>query len=302
MGEKESIQSSFQLLRESWSFVRYNKDLLLFPFFSSLGLCGIIALFLNVITSEIAIQLTVADGTFPSLIRIATIFLFWFFVVFNFVFFSAACLGIIYYRMVERQSFSLLDGIYLAGRRSRPLALWAVLWACGFTVLSFAARWISRSGWVERLFFVSAEFLNALTWFVLPVVVIERKGLLSSIQDSKRLFTDNWGSMLVFRYSVASCFLAFYGGVFAILMAVTLIFATMTGLPDNPNIWGKALTLAWAAYIPLFIFVLLVQAVFSGVVRIALYQYATKRQIVPNFNGVTLLGSVGTRAIGVAHL
>lgn len=297
MGEKESIKSSFQLLQESWGFVRHNKDLLLFPVLSFIGLCGIIALFINVITSELGIQLIAEEGAFPLLVRIITMFLFWFLVVFNFVFFSAACLGIIYHRIVEQKTFSLLDGMYLAGRRFLPLALWAALWACGITILYFAARWIARFEWVERLLLVSVEFLNVLTWFVLPIVVIEKQGLSASVKGSTRLFQENWGRMVVFRYSVASCFLAVYGGGFLVMLIATLTFAGPGGLPDNPNLLGNTLVFMWVAYIPFFIFVLLVQSVFSGVVRIALYQYAKTRQIVPNFNGATLLGSVGTKVM-----
>jgi len=289
-----SIKLSLQLLRESWSFVKYNKDLLLFPLLSFLGLCCVIAIFFNIITSEVAYQITVENETFPSLIRIITVFLFWFLFVFNFVFFNAACLGVIYYRMAEQKSFSLFDGILLACKRFWPLALWAALWACGFTILYFAARWIVRFKWVERLLLVTVEFVNTLTWFVLPIVVVERKSLVASIKDSARIFKENWGKTVVVRYSVGTCFALVYGGVMVIIGFATPLFGSLGGLPYAPNMLGNILVFSWVAYIPFFIFVLLVQSVFSATVRIALYQYATKKQVVANFNSGTLLSSVGT--------
>lgn len=288
---------SIRLLQESWSFIKYNKDLLLFPFLSFLGLCCVIVIFFNIITSEVAYQFTVENETFPSLIRIITVFAFWFLFVFNFIFFNAACLGVIYYRMVEQRSFSLFDGILLACRRFWPLALWAALWACGITILYFAARWIARFKWVERILLASAEFVNTLTWFVLPIVVIEKKGLVASIKDSARIFKESWGKTVVVRYSVGTFFALVYGGAMALIGFATPIFGSLGGLPDAPNLLGNILVFSWVAYIPFFVFALLVQSVFSATVRIALYQYATKKQVVANFNSGTLLSSVGTAPV-----
>lgn len=291
----ESIKMSLQLLRESWGFVKYNKDLLLFPFLNLLGLCCVIAILFNIITSEVVYL--VENETFPSLARIITVFTFWFFFVFNFIFFSAACVGVIYYRIVEQKNFSLFDGILLACKRLWPLALWTALWACGITILYFAARWIARFKWVQRILFIAIEFINTPSWFVLPIIVIERKSLTASIKDSVRIFKENWGKTAFFRYSVGTCFALVYGGVMALIGFASLIFGSLTGLPDTPNLLGNILVFLWIAYIPFFIFVLLVQSVFSATVRIALYQYATKKQVVANFNAGTLLNSIDTTPV-----
>lgn len=300
----ESLKLSFRLLKESWGFVKRNKDLLLFPFLSLLGICYVIFVAFYVITDNAAYRFAFENRMFPLTFAIITVFILWFLFIFNIIFFNAACLGVIYRRMVERKNFSLLDGIRLAGERFWPLALWAAFWACGFTIIFFVIRWLERSQLISTLikksrvttpiFLLIADFLNALTWFVLPIVVLEGKKLSASIRASSNIFKENWGKTFIVRYSVGACFTLLYLGMF--LMMIFIAAPVLSSLAESSGessggVWGAAIFIIFNGYILFFIFMLLLQSLFSAVVRIALYHYVKTKQVVPNFDQKTLVGS-----------
>lgn len=268
------VRPGLQLFSQSWRALRANADIFILPVASFLVICGVVAFFFAVLVNNHAF----AKDMPLSATVVLGIFLFLFLLIFNLSFFKAASIAIIHARMIERRSYSLIDGVGHAAARVVPLAAWAALWACGLTILYLTARWLARFKLLERLLMVSVESLNPLTWFVLPSIIISDNDLQSAVKHSARLFKENWGTTIIAVYSPGIFFSFIYGGVFAVVVGLTMILIPLTE-NGGSEIYANIVLFLWAAYIPFFTFALIIQSLFMSVVRVALYEYASTKNV-----------------------
>ena len=108
-----------------------------------------------------------------------------------------------------------------------------------------------------------------LTYFVIPVMIIEEKGVIDSIKDSASLFKKTWGETVVGQGGIMI--------VFAIIAIIGLIQVFLSFLSGN-----TALIIAVVGlYLLLIVILAVIGSALQGVFNTALYLYA-KTGIVPS--------------------
>jgi hypothetical protein len=251
----ESIGRSIELVKTSWNILMENKKLLVFPVLSGLVTLVVILTFaLPLIFAEIIMGLTTAgSGLF--------IILFGFYAVSYFVviFFNTALISCVNAHLNGRE-MSVGEGITNASRHLPAIIAWALISATVGIILHLIER---RAGILGRIATALVGGVWSLvTFFVVPVLVLEDKGVVDAVKESVSLIKNTWGESIVGSGSIMLIFVVI-GFVAAIGVLATLAFGNMI-------VFGIALV-----FFIIFIVVLaVVAAAMQGIFVTALYSYA----------------------------
>ena len=123
---------------------------------------------------------------------------------------------------------------------------------------------------------------SLITFFVVPILVVEGVGPIDAIKRSAGLLRKTWGEQIVDNFSIGLVmFLAFV----AVAVVGGVISAVLFGLSDVLGILGVALLVA------ALIILGLIGSALSGIFNIALYRYATGKDADAFFPRETLAGA-----------
>ena len=247
-----SIARGFRLARASWAVVMQDRQLLWLPLLSllaSLVVLGVFAL------GFVGIGLPDADEDIGPAAYLLGFVLY---VVLSFVaiFFNAAVIGAATERLEGREA-SISIGLALARRHFGQIFVWAVITATVGMVLRTIQE---RAGIFGRILGgLLGVAWNAITFFVVPVLLSEPLTATEAIKRSAAIFKERWGEQFVGNGAIGIA--VFLIGV---AVAVPLILVT---------------SVAPVVGIPLLVVAILAVAAAgtacSGVFNAALYRYAT---------------------------
>jgi hypothetical protein len=124
---------------------------------------------------------------------------------------------------------------------------------------------------------------SLMAFSVIPVMVIENKGVVESMKASVALFKRTWGESIVGQVGIGYLFMLL-GLVSGLVYMVLLIFAFFTGN------WGiffapLALLIIWIAALSI------VMACLQGIIVAALYEYATTGAVLQAFDPDLIKGA-----------
>nr|WP_319538629.1 DUF6159 family protein [uncultured Methanospirillum sp.] len=259
----ESIGRSIALIKASWEVLRNDKELLLFPVLSGI-VCIIITASFLIPAVLMGVGLTAEHQNSP-LVYVG-IFLFYLVTYFVVIFFNAGLVACANIRLTGGDpTFS--DGISAAKQNIVQIFIWALISATIGLVLqairdnnNFVAQIISSMIGVAW---------SLLTFFVIPVMIIEKRGTLESIKESASLFKRTWGETVIGQGGVALIFL-----LIAIVALIPVTLLMMTGV-------GEIMIAAVSLYVLLLIILFVIANAMQGIYNTALYLYA-KNGTVPS--------------------
>ena len=253
------ISNSWQLVKESWRILKKDKELLLFPVISaiiSLAILAVVfipAFFLFLAGSSIA----------PRIAIVVTTYL----IYFTSVFFNA---GVVYAAnmCLHGKDPKFSDGIKGAMKNLHKLFMWSLIAA----TIGLLLRALSKRRGLESLISGIIGFAwELITFFIIPVILFEKKGTIESIKRSGELFKKTWGETIVGEFSIGLILaLLIFGGIG--LLIVLLLIAPI---------------LALIFFVPVLIFiviVIVVGSVLSSIFKTALYIYATSKRVPKGFS------------------
>jgi hypothetical protein len=262
----ESIGRSFALVKTSWNILIDDKKLLIFPLIS-----GIVTL---VVILSFVLPLLLA-GTFMSIPSVGPIFfyglLFAFYVASYFVviFFNTALITCVNARFHGKE-MSVGGGLSRASRHLPSIFAWALVSATVGIILHLIER---RAGFIGRIATALVGGIWSLvTFFVVPILILEDKGVVDSVKESVSLMKRTWGESIVGSGSIMLIFVAI--GIVGLL----LVFATL--LVGNMIVFGSAVVL----FILLVIVLAIVASAMQGIFVTALYTYARTGTVPAAFN------------------
>ena len=163
----------------------------------------------------------------------------------------------------------------IAGARGRFRLLvgWAII-SVIFAMIMQAIR--DRGGFIAGLFTWLAEAAWAvISFLVLPVIIVERKGPFASLKRSMQLLKETWGENLIGQVGIG--LVGFVAALPGILVGGLIIWV---GASANivPLVWlGVVLLVLWVLGVSLFFSAL--KSVFQAV----LYRYATGNEVAEGF-------------------
>lgn len=268
------LRASFLLFKESWRFLAADKELLCIP---------VVALLLNICLLGFVIGTTVMMTenaehplfTGDTLHGLDYVILFFIYVVgaFTLALSQAAITHTVYTRM-HNGNATLVQSIKVALSHAGTLFVWALITSTIGILLRMVAERFEILGRVVAVLMGAAWAIA--TFFVIPAIVIGKKGAVESIPFSITTFKRTWGETIVSNITLGVFFFAAYA-----VALVTFVGMVMLGVyVENLAIILLAILLgvAW------IVIASLAQAALEGVIKTVLYVYATDTNTPSNFN------------------
>jgi hypothetical protein len=290
----------FQTLSRSWEFAKISygiiwdfKRLLIFPLASTLAAAAVLASFLlplwgtgtleawlDFASSDLSNQASNADQVWMYI----TLFLFYFCSYFVITFFNTGLVACAM-KVIEGEVPTVGYGMSMASRRFPQILGWALVSAVIGVLLKVVESAHEQAGRFVAAILGSAW--TALTYFVVPVIVMDGADPITSIRSSIGTLKQTWGTALVGQFSLG--FLAFLISLPVILICIALGAWAATS--------GSMVGLI-AAVIVGILLIVIVSAVSSAadmVFKALLYNYATGRSVPANVDTSTFSAAFASK-------
>jgi hypothetical protein len=225
------LSNGWELAKISFATINENRSLLLFPVFSVISLVLVLATFFGggffLVGDQI--QSLMDNEQYGNILGIGLIFLYYLINFFIIVFFNSA---LIYcaVKILNGEETSLGDGMSFAFSKIDKILAWSVLSATVGTLLQLLQNAGKIGEIVASLIGIA---WSVLTFFVVPVLIYEDKGVIESVKESGRLMKQKWGESLAANVSfglfhLLGILVAF--GIGMLLMQVNVLLAIIVGV------------------------------------------------------------------------
>jgi hypothetical protein len=256
----ESIGRSIALFRTSWSLLMDDKKLLVFPLLS-----GIISL---IVLATFILPLIIGQflGGLFFYIALFAFYLVSYFVV---IFFNTALISCVNARL-QGKEMSVSEGISNAFRHVTPILGWALLSATVGIILNLLRE---RGGFFGQIASaIAGGAWGLVTFFVVPVLILEDKGVFDAIRESTSMIRKTWGETIIGSGSIML--------VFVLIGIVGFLGVLATLLLGSSAVFLIALVL----FIGFVIVLAVLAAAMQGIFVTALYTYAKTGTVPSAFN------------------
>jgi hypothetical protein len=261
------LRNGWLLARESVAVLKADKKLLLFPVFSFLACLMVLASFaLPLMNSQWARDLLddrQGPQAQPDPIIYVILFGYYFANYFVIVFFNSALVSCAVLRFNGGEP-TLGDGLRMAASRLPQILGWALVSATVGLILKIIEDRSERVGqWITAI--LGAAW-SGLTFFVIPVLVVEKLGPIEAFKRSLSLVRRSWGEAVTAHFSIS---------LFVLLWVLLALVPGIIGIA----LGGPALWIGIIASLGLLILVALVAAAVNVIITAVLYQYATEKTL-----------------------
>jgi hypothetical protein len=264
-----TFSRSWQLIRETWRVLSKDKELIVFPVISGLAVLVIIASFILPLLFS-----GLFSGAVTPVVWLVLLFLFYFVSYFIVIFFNCGLVAAAYIRLNGGDP-SIGDGLHHAAGHAGQIFLWAGISATVGIILS-AIR--NRGGIAGSLAAgIAGTAWSLVTFFVIPVMIFEEKGVFTAIKDSTSLFKKTWGENIIGSIGIG----------FVMLPVILAFFAVFAAI-----ITGSSLVVPLAILLVVLIGVCgVVYSALRGIFVTALYIYARTGTVPEAFSGNLIQGA-----------
>ncbi|MEM8856834.1 MAG: DUF6159 family protein [Chloroflexota bacterium] len=259
----ERIQNSWELTKASWSVLKQDKELAIFPVISGVGV---------ILVSLSFILPMFAAGLFDSMlgdeISVLTyvIGLLYYVFIYTVIFFAnTALMGAAMIRLRGGDP-TVRDGLRIASENFSSILGYAFIAATVGMIL----RWLSeRAGIIGRIVIGLVGMAWTLaTYLVVPVLVVEKVGPVDAIKRSTELLKKTWGEQIAGNLGI--------GMVFGLLMVgVVLLTGLLAAASAGLEAFGlMAVVVAFGAIG--FLTLAIISSTLTSIYTAAVYLYATE--------------------------
>ena len=260
----ESIGRSFALVKTSWNILMDDKKLLVFPLLS-----GVVSL---IVLLTFALPLLFTDNFMSKsdlgpIMFYGLLFVFYAVSYFVVIFFNTALITCVNARLNGKEA-TIGDGLSNAMRHFGSILAWALISATVGLILQALEEKFGFIGQIAGALVGGAWGL--VTFFVIPILILEDKGVVDSVKDSVSLIKKTWGESIVGGGSIFLVFLAIG------IVACIGIFA----------IWvvSHSTLLAVVLLVIVVAILAIVASAMQGIFVTALYTYARTGKVPSSFN------------------
>lgn len=262
----KSFSRSWEYTKLSLKVLNRNRQLLVFPILSGAAALLVLASFGLPLWQTGTLEAWFADETKEQTGTTAmyvTLFFYYLVNYFVIIFFNSALIfSVLRYLEGERVSVgrALGDSMSVV----HQIFAWAVVSAVVGVVLNMLERNQKVGQWVSALL---GTAWTALTYFVLPVIVVEKAGPVTAVKRSLAILKAHWGTALVGNFSIGLV-------GFLIMLPLFLLAALLgfIGLQASTN-FAMALNLGLAAVLLILGFA--ANAALGDIFRAILYRHAS---------------------------
>lgn len=279
----DRFSTSFRLAGDSFQVLRQDKKLIVFPILSGIGCTLVVLSFLLplFIIQPAWLQLP-RNGQIQSPWPYLLLFAFYFCNYFVVVFCNAALISCAIIRFNGGEP-SLGDGISAAASRLPQILAWALVSATVGVVLKVIESAHEKGG--EIISSILGTAWAIMTYFVVPVLVVEQVGPVDAVKRSMSVLRHTWGEALVGNFSIG--LIIFLLGIPGfLLLAVGAAIAA-----SHPAIGIGIVLLAVIYYLLLGAVSTALHNIYVG----ALYQYATHGSVPQGFDEYSMRSAFSTK-------
>ena len=259
------LSQGINLVRATFFVLRKDKQLVFFPLISGVAFILILIAF---ITPLVSVGTLTTNGISNPYAFYPALFLFYLISYAVVIFFNAGLITCAHIRLTGGDP-SIHDGWENAVRHIRPIIAWALISATVGLILQIIADRAGAAGEVIRG--IGGGLWSLITFFVIPVLVFEEKGVADAIKESWGLFKRTWGENVIGQISLALPFVA--------IGALVIVAAVAVALVGNPVLAVAALVVAIILIAALGI----VYTALHGIFVAALYVYAQSGEVPSGF-------------------
>ncbi len=279
-----TLSRSWEYAKISYGVIWENKQLVIFPILSSIAAIIVIASFLLPLwTSGMLDQLAnatddpqAAQSQANNILLYVILFAFYFCNYFVIVFFNSA-LTACAMRVINGEDASIGDGLAMAFKRLPQIIAWAFVSAIVGVILQIIENAHEKAGQIISAILGSAW--TALTYFVVPVIVVDGAGPVEAFKQSVGTLKKQWGTALVGGFS-----LGFLGML--VILPIVLIGGGLIWLATK-SMGPGGLIAAIAVAVVLFAIGTAVNSAAGVVFKALLFNFATNRSLPPNIDAST---------------
>ena len=261
----DKISSSWRLVQASFAVLRSDKELIVFPVVSGIGLLIVSAAFLiPMFAAGLMDNLSNPEG--EGIFSYIVMFLFYVVTYTVMIFANSALVGAALIRLGGGDP-TLRDGFRIASEHAGKILGYALIAATVGMILRTLSE---RSGIVGRIVIgLVGTAWSIATFLVVPVLVNEDIGPIDAVKRSTQLLKKTWGEQLVGNFGLGMFFgLLTFGVILLIGMPLFWLGATA----DSPAmIFGAIIVM-----VVLLIVIGLISSTLGGIYQAALYRYATE--------------------------
>ncbi len=265
----EKISTGWQFAKDSYSIIRWNKKLLIFPIVSMVAALVVILSFaLPVFGTGLADEWLESESM--PIEGWITLFAFYFCNYFVIVFFNAGLIACTM-QALDGQEVSVGYGFRIASKRLPQIASWAFLSAIVGVLLN-AIESNDKGGRIIRAILGTAW--TVMTYLAVPFIVLQGNGPFGAIKNSLSAIKKTWGESLVGHFSLG--LIAFLITLPIILLGGAMLYFTAGSMPMlilSLVIIAIGIFLAAAA-----------SAAADMIFKALLYSYATGKTLPENLN------------------
>jgi hypothetical protein len=261
------LRNSWELVRASARVLQADKELIVFPILSSIGVIMVSAAFaLPLFFSGIFDSLVSGHLGDLRIVGLVVTFLFYFVQYFVIIFSNSALVGAASIRL-DGGDPTVSDGFRIATQH-----LGAIL---GYTLIASTVGLILRSIFNRNQGFgrVASDVVglawNLATFLVVPVLVVEGLGPIEAIKRSTGLLKQTWGEQIAGNVSIGLIFGLLTVGIMAVIIVPAGLLAYQLSQP-------LILVPLFGLLIVLLVILGLVSSTLQGIYSAAVYRFATQ--------------------------
>jgi len=250
----ESIGRSLALVKTSWDVLMDDKQLLVFPVLS--GIVTLLVILTFVLPLLVSGALRGMSHTGP-VVYYGLLFLFYVASYFVVIFFNTALISCVNAKL-NGKTMTVGEGLSNSAKHLPAILGWAIVAATVGLILHLLEE---RAGFIgDIVLAVVGGIWSLVTYFVVPVLILEDKGVFDSLKESVTLIKKTWGESIVGSAGMAIIF------VVVGVIAGFGVLATM--LLGNPVIFAVAL------FLLIVVILAVIYSAMQGIFVTALYTYA----------------------------
>jgi hypothetical protein len=277
----DKLANGWELMKASGRVLRLDKELLVFPFLSGIACLLVMGSF--ALPLFISGAFTIhhnADQVAHNPLAYVLLFAFYFCNYFVIVFFNSALIACAIIRFNGGDP-TLSDGIQAASSRLPQILGWSLVSATvGFLLKLLESRSEKLGGLVAGLLGLAWSIA---TFFVVPVIVVEKVGPIDAIRRSGAILRRAWGESFVANQGIG-----LFVFLFSLLACLPAVLGFMTRVP--------ALMIAGVAVTAVAMIVLAaVSAALHSILLAAIYVFAAEGRVPDAFDGDCLRNAFARR-------
>lgn len=278
------MANGWELAKESFGVLRLDKELLVFPLVSGISCLLVLASFAVPLWGSPYASVIFDEGQIPEdPVAYGILFAFYLVNYFVILFFNSGLVACALIRFKGGDP-TVADGFRAAFNRLPQIFAWALVSATVGLVLRIVESRSERVGQIVAAL-VGAAWSIA-TYFVVPVLVVERTGPVEAVKRSFAVLRKTWGEALAANFGIG--ILVFL----AMVPCIALIFFGVMMLAAGTGALGGVLLCCGVLSL---ILVSLISSALDSILLAALYLYATEGTVPQHFDNSLLQNSFTTR-------